>query len=278
MPELPEVETIRLQLSKLIKNQTITVVKIRFNKKIEPRQNFKKLLEGQKILNIFRRGKLLIFKLSGGLNLVIHLKMTGKLLFKKDKEKPSKHTHIIFHLSGGNELHWEDVRKFGYLKLLTNHEIEKLLKKLNYGPEPLNETFNVKQMIKCLRRHPNSTIKPLIMNPSCIAGIGNIYAMETLWMSKIHPLTKIKYINDAEIYKLYKNIITILKKAIKYGGTSSDNYLDAYGKKGNFTSQLKVYNKTGTACSRCKTELKKIRVGGRGTVICNKCQKNKNQG
>ena len=272
MPELPEVETIRRQLSRLMKNKTIKEVKVRFGKRIEPRRGFEKKLEGKKIIGVVRRAKLLTIKFSGGLNLVVHLKMTGKMLFKKGGAEPSKHTHVIFYLSGGDELHWEDVRKFGYLKLLTDEEVKVMYEKLDYGPEPLTKAFDWKRMAECLRRRPNSTIKPLLMNPSCIAGIGNIYAVEALWKTKIHPLTRAGQISDVQMRKLHDNVISILKKAVSSGGTSSDDYLDAHGKKGSFASELKVYGRDGKACTRCRTKLKKIRVGGRGTVICEKCQ------
>ncbi|MCH8049669.1 bifunctional DNA-formamidopyrimidine glycosylase/DNA-(apurinic or apyrimidinic site) lyase [Patescibacteria group bacterium] len=274
MPELPEVETIRRQLQRTIKGATIKGVTVRYGKKIAPRSStFVKMLTGKKVLAVDRRAKILWIKLSGGLNLFVHLKMTGRLLLKKKGERPSKHTHVVFELSGGRELHWEDIRKFGWLKLMPDDEAKKFLEKQSFGPEPISKKFTRPVLSLCLRAHPKAAIKPLLMTQSCVAGIGNIYATEALWMAKIHPLTKVEKISDAQIRLLYSSVVSVLKQAIPARGSSTDAYLDIYGKEGAFVPKLKAYGREGKKCLRCRSILKKIRVGGRGTTICTKCQK-----
>lgn len=284
MPELPEVETIRRQLSRSIKGAKITGVQVRFAGRISPgKAKFVEDLTGKTIKAIVRRAKVLQFELSGGLTMLVHLKMTGRLLLKKSGKagsasggkgaKPTKHTHVIFQLSGGRELHFEDMRKFGWLKVISHEEAEKMLEAHKFGPEPLKKDFGWKRFAQCLGRKPNAKIKPWLMNPTCVVGIGNIYATEALWRAKIHPETQVKKLKDQQIKKLHAAIIHELKQALKDRGTSADDYLDAFGRAGEHDKKLKVYGRAGEPCPRCGLKLMKIKVAGRGTTFCPKCQK-----
>ncbi|MFH1252787.1 MAG: bifunctional DNA-formamidopyrimidine glycosylase/DNA-(apurinic or apyrimidinic site) lyase [Candidatus Uhrbacteria bacterium] len=289
MPELPEVETVRRQLAKQIKGATIKDTVVNFAGRLNlSAKKFSQILSGKKFLGVDRRAKLLIFKLSGGFFILAHLKMSGKFLVKKiiDKKEFSlsrrhdggglgwgKHTHVIFKLSGNKELHWNDVRKFGFLKLVDDQGWQKYLVAQAYGPEPLDKSFTWQKMAMWLRSKPKAKIKPHLLDQTCIAGIGNIYATEALWSAKIHPLTLIGKLSDEQIKKLHHEIILVLKKSLLAHGTSADSYVDAFGEKGNFEKQLKVYGREGKLCIRCRTKLEKMKIGGRGTVFCPKCQR-----
>jgi formamidopyrimidine-DNA glycosylase len=286
MPELPEVETIRRQLEKEIKNTIIKKVVVNFSGRLNlPVKKFIRLITRKKFLAVNRRAKLLIFELSGGLKLLAHLKMTGRFVIENNSVSLShgrrgeglergKHTHVVFELSSGKILVWSDFRKFGFLKLLSSIEAEKFVEKQNYGPEPLDKKFTWIKMAMCLRSKPKAKTKPHLLDQTCIAGVGNIYATEALWMAKIHPLTAVGKINDQKMRALHRSLITILKKSIICGGASADTYVDAYGRQGAFEKRLKVYGREGKTCPRCKTKLIKLKIAGRGSVICPRCQQN----
>jgi formamidopyrimidine-DNA glycosylase len=274
MPELPEVETVARQLNAEIAGKTIKQVEVRFGKRLVPGpKKFVALVTGKKIIRVERRAKILLFKLSSNITLVAHLKMTGGFFIKPKGTKPSKHAHVIFHLSDGREVHWEDVRKFGYIKVYAGKELDEYLQTQSYGPEPLEKTFTWQKMALCLRSRPKKPIKPLLMEQTCIAGIGNIYAGEAVWFAKLHPLTKVADISDAQMKILHRGVVDVLKRAIPARGSSADSYLDVYGQPGTFVPKLKVYGRAGQPCSRCGTLIKKIRLLGRGTEFCPICQK-----
>ncbi|MBU0531495.1 MAG: bifunctional DNA-formamidopyrimidine glycosylase/DNA-(apurinic or apyrimidinic site) lyase [Candidatus Uhrbacteria bacterium] len=274
MPELPEVETIRRQLVRTIKGQKIVDVEVRWGKRLIPgKSKFIAELKGRTIKDIKRRGKLMQIELSGGKSMFVHLKMTGQLLLKDKDAVAEKHAHVIFKLSGLKDLHWVDMRKFGFIKLMDADEAEAYLASWKFGPEPLARGFTYVVFRDCLMHYPNAKIKPKLMEQTCVAGIGNIYAVEALWAAKIHPLTKIKDIPEVKFKKLHRDIVRILKDAVKTGGTSAANYFDAFGKAGGYEKKIKAYQQEGKPCQHCGTKLIKLKVGGRGTVICPKCQK-----
>lgn len=276
MPELPEVETIRRQLEKNIKGATIKSVEIRSAKPLNvSRKEFEKAVTGEKIKNIKRRAKLLIFELSNGDNLLFHLKMTGKMLLAPKNTEPAKHTHIVFDLSSVYNLFFDDYRKFGFVKVFKKQPggLENYLDKQGYGPEPLAPEFVYKIMKACLLSHPNKKIKEILMNQSCIAGIGNIYAAEICFYAGISPSRKIADITDMEFKKIYIGAKKILKSAIASRGSSADAYVDAYGKQGTFVPKLRVYGRKEKKCFRCGGIIKKEKLAGRGTFWCPKCQK-----
>ena len=271
MPELPEVETIRRQLNKLTTNKSIVSAEFFGPQKMInlPKNKFLKILTGAKIIGVNRRAKLLILELNNNYVLLTHLKMTGKYLWNIEKDK---HTHLILKLSGKNQLNFKDVRKFGYLKLIKKEELPEILKNV-YGPEPLDKKFTLKNFDDLLQTKPKSRIKQALLDQKFIAGIGNIYAVEACFYANILPGRKILTLKKEEIKKLYKGLRAILQASIKCGGTTADDYLDCYGKKGSYIDKLKVYGRKGLPCLKCKTILLESRLGGRGTVFCPKCQK-----
>lgn len=273
MPELPEVETVRRQLEKEFKGAIINRVEVRFGKKLSPAPaTFIKKITGKKIISVERRAKLIIIHLSGGLNILVHLKMTGRLLLRRPGSTIPNYTHVIFHLNKNRELRWEDWRQFGFMKLMTDDEVTKHLEAQGYGPEPLEKSFTWAKMAMCLRGSPRKKIKPLLLEQTCIAGIGNIYAAESVWYAKLHPETRVASITDAQMKQLHKGLVKILKAAIPAGGASADAYVDIYGHQGTFVPKLNVYGRQGKPCRRCKTTLKNMVLGGRATVYCPKCQ------
>ncbi|HRY36837.1 MAG TPA: bifunctional DNA-formamidopyrimidine glycosylase/DNA-(apurinic or apyrimidinic site) lyase [Candidatus Magasanikbacteria bacterium] len=271
MPELPEVETIKSQLNKLVAGKKIIFAEFFGPQKMInlPKNKFLKILTGAKINRVNRRAKLLILELNNDYVLLTHLKMTGKYLWNIPKDK---HTHLILKLSGENQLNFKDVRKFGYLKLIKAEELSKLLGK-DYGPEPLDKNFTLKKFENLLLSKPKSKIKQILLDQKFIAGIGNIYAQEACFYAGILPDRKMETLKKEEVKKLYKGLRTILQTSIKCGGTTADDYLDCYGKKGSYVDKLKVYGRKGLPCLKCKSILLESRLGGRGTVYCPKCQK-----
>lgn len=285
MPELPEVETIRRQLERAIKGRRIVGLKIRYKRPLKaPEADFRRAILGAKITGVGRRAKLLLWNLSSGFTIMFHLKMTGRILIVKNSVLPTKHTHFVFDLSGNAErspghaergrekIFFEDYRKFGYIKLCRTSELEKFFAEEGYGPEPLDPGFTFKKFALCLRGKPNKKIKPLLMEQTCIAGIGNIYVAEACFAARIMPTRTVKTLRDADIRNLFAAIKKVLRASIKYRGTSADTYLDAYGQKGKFMPRLMVYGRAGERCRRCGGIVKNMRLGGRGTDYCPKCQ------
>jgi len=241
MPELPEVETIRRQLTQEIVG---------------------KELNGKKIVKVRRRAKILIIDFSDSSSLLFHLKLTGQLIFNG---KRTKHTRKVFKFSDGSQLVFNDVRKLGWWKKIKDtKKIEK-----QFGPEALEinpETFKT-----LLRKRPRSKIKPLLMDQKFIAGIGNIYSDEILFAAKVGPSRLVKTLTGREVQSIFQNIKKILKAAIKRQGSSVKHYLDAYGQKGDYVKYHKVYHRD--KCSVCSTDIKRIKIGGRSAHFCPKCQK-----
>lgn len=244
MPELPEVETIRRQLAQKIVG---------------------KELDGRKIVGVKRRAKILIIDFNDGFSLLLHLKLTGQLIFNG---QPSKYTRHIFKFSDGSRLTFNDARKFGWWKIVKNtKEIEQ-----NFGPEALGIDFRIFKDL--LQKRPNAKTKPLLMDQKFIAGIGNIYSDEILFASKIHPLRKVKSLKESEINNLFSNIKKTLKEAIKYRGSSVEYYLDACGKRGDYIKYHKVYQKEGELCSRKDGGvIQRVKISGRSAHFCPRCQK-----
>ena len=272
MPELPEVETIKRQLEKKIVGKKIKSVEVRVAKLVNLSiKKFEKEVAGKTIKKLERRAKLLIWKLSGGMNLVIHLKMTGQVIWAGKEGELKKYTYIIFTLSDNNQVFYNDWRMFGWVKLVDDKELEKISEE--FGPEPLGKDFTLVVFKEMLGQRKRSTIKPLLLDQKWLAGVGNIYAQEACFCAKILPTRKAGDLNDKEIRDLYNCIKKILQEAIKWHGTSADAYVDAYGEKGKFESRLKVYGREGEKCYRCGGKIAKNKLGGRGTCYCPKCQK-----
>lgn len=290
MPELPEVETIRIGLCGLLPGKVITKVSSD-NAKSFPnsQQDVRQFMVGATITGVDRRGKTLSINLDSGYTLLIHLKMTGQLVFRSRQSNfgaghptnslvdklPDKSTRVTINLIGGKDistLFFNDQRKFGWMKLMPTKEVKEVpfIKKL--GPEPLETTFSANKFIDRLQKRSGSSIKAVLLDQSVVAGVGNIYADESLWGAKIHPLTKVKDINKASLNQLYKELIHVLTLSIKKGGSTDRNYIDAEGKKGSYLSFARVFRREGQTCQRCGNSIVKIRVVGRGTHICPYCQ------
>ncbi|MBU0572747.1 bifunctional DNA-formamidopyrimidine glycosylase/DNA-(apurinic or apyrimidinic site) lyase [Patescibacteria group bacterium] len=271
MPELPEVETIRKDLTKLIVGKKILDIETDSVKQIKPSLGVvKKEIIGASIRKIERRAKLLQIFLSSGKILVIHLKLTGRLLVRKKGAIRDKWQHVTLMLSGDKELRFTDLRKFGWVKLLQDKkELEKIL--AEFGPEPLDD-LSLKEF-KAITASTSRAIKVLLMDQKKISGIGNIYACDALFLAKIHPGRKANDLKEDEIKKLFRAIEKVLKAGIKYRGASDQYYLDALGHKGSYQDHFLVYGRAGKKCFGCEGKIEKIRLGGRGTYYCPKCQK-----
>lgn len=266
MPELPEVETIKRELERAILGKKITEVCVHHPLVVrEPAvDKFKKGLEGASFKNIIRKAKVLILELSNGKSLVIHLKMTGQLIYPGDGKK----SRVSFYLSGGKTLDFNDQRLFAELRLLNDWRSLKFIQGL--GPEPFDLTLG---QFKNMLKQKKTKIKPLLMDQTFISGIGNIYAAESLFRARVHPQRPAQDLADKEKELLFKEIKEVLNEAIRFGGSSVDDYVRLSGQRGDYVSQHKVYGREGKPCLVCKTLIEKINLGGRGTYFCPKCQK-----
>lgn len=303
MPELPEVETIKRQLNQKVVGLVIKDLEVKNSRSFsgDPKQ-----IIDAKIISVDRRAKMIIIGLTVGvrnsdydLYLLIHLKMTGQLIYVDptspalgglrgtskngqfggghpvppfNTEVPNKHTRVIFDFADGSHLYFNDVRKFGWIKLvISNKVLEQEL--ANLGPEPLNDDFTVEILKNNLLKRKNTAIKVALMDPSVVAGIGNIYAAEACFYAKIKPDRKVSSLGNQDFKNLYDAIRKILPLAIKYQGVSADNYVTLEGKMGNYYKKLWVYDREGELCLKCKGKISKITLGGRGTYYCKKCQR-----
>ena len=300
MPELPEVETIKRELFQKIKGKKIALVEVLFLKTINcSADKFKKIIENSRIKDVQRRAKLLIIKLSNNYNLAVHLKLTGQFIYKlslpvagigvcsgrvlSSKLQENKYARLIFTFQNNDKsstkslvrdkLFFNDLRKFAFVKLLDDKKLEELLAEKNFGPEPLDKTFTLKIFQNLLFQKKKAKIKPLLMNQNFLAGVGNIYAAESCFCAKILPTRFAGSLTKEEIKKLYQCLKKILKTAIARKGSSVNQYVDVFGKKGNYVSLLKIYNREGKICLRCGSKIKKINLNGRGTCFCPNCQK-----
>lgn len=272
MPELPEVETIRRQMEKALVGRRIVGVTVRYAGRISPKAvAFARRIKGARIVSAGRRAKLLLLALSNGETVVAHLKMTGRFLLVPKGTTPTTHTHVVFALSGGKDLHFEDARKFGCLRVHKTADLERDVF-ANYGPEPLDPSFTAAKFAMCVRGRPKKPIKPLLMEQSCIAGVGNIYADEALWRAGILPQRKMATLSSDELSRIHDGVQESLRQSLRLRGTSADNYVDLHGKKGENVARLNVYGRGGEPCPRCKGPVKKIAFAGRGTHFCPRCQ------
>jgi formamidopyrimidine-DNA glycosylase len=287
MPELPEVETIRIGLNQLLPGQTIDSVDFNWDKSFpNSPANVSNFLLGAKIIDVKRRAKVLLIELTTNYSLVIHLKMTGQLVFRSQNysfgaghpndsligQLPDKSTRVTITMASSSMLFFNDQRKFGWMRLLPTVEVINLDFFKKVGPEPLSSDLSWQILKSRLAKRKNSAIKPAILDQTVLAGIGNIYADESLWGAKIHPATLVKNLSDNNYEKLYQEIVYVLKLSIEKGGSTDKNYIDAEGKKGSYLSFARVFRREGQSCSRCGHTIEKIRLSGRGTHFCPVCQ------
>lgn len=293
MPELPEVETIRRELQKKIVGKTIFKADVLLLKTVQgDKEEFIKAVKNNYFSDIFRIGKLLIFQLAkGGKYLLLHLKMTGQLILsngeivagghklppitaetKKDfYDLPNKHTRVVFHFADGKNLFFNDLWKFAYVKLVDKKERDAAAAK--FGIEPLTSNFtrtNFKKVFEGRKKN----VKAVLLDQSLIAGIGNIYADEICFEAKMRPNRLANRLSAKDIKAMYSASEKIIKEAIKNKGTTFRDYVGASGKKGKHLNFLKVYNRKGEKCLRCKKGIiRKIKIAGRGTSYCPECQR-----
>lgn len=282
MPELPEVETLKRELSRVLIGKKFKKVEVLNKKSVAPLSSkvFQTKLTGKKIKSVDRRAKMLIINLAGPLSLAVHLKMTGQLIYSAKNKKiiagghpedPEKYTRIIFTFSTGEQLRFNDLRKFGWIRLIDDVGVATLVGPV--GVEPLSKDFSSTKLAEIIKKYPKRKIKQILLDQTLIAGIGNIYADEACFLSGILPTRPAAKIRPAEITKLRNAIVSVLKISISKKGTSSKNYVRSDGSRGGFVPYLKVYGRAGKPCKVCRTLIKKIRFHGRGTHFCPHCQK-----
>lgn len=299
MPELPEVENLRMGLEKAILGQKVLKVEVRKPKlvsgngtlrKAKPAKvrNFESGITGERFIAVERRAKNLIFKLSHDKIIIAHLKMTGQFVYKpkignkkivgghpieiSESTLPNKHSHIIFTLENGM-LYYNDTRMFGYVLYYPSRDaFEKENHFKSYGKEPLDKSFTVKYFTETLK-NKKGKIKTVLLNQDVVTGVGNIYADESLFEAGILPTRSASSLSKIEIEKLRNAIIRIMKRAIKVGGSSVATYRLVDNSQGNYAREHKVYGKAGKLCTKCKTKLEKTLINTRTTIFCPICQK-----
>jgi len=286
MPELPEVETIRRDLARVLIGQKVVDFKADKPRLLRsPLKLYKIKLVGATILSVKRRAKLLLFELSSDYVLIIHLKMTGQLVWRSQVGKvrsgghpiqgvdqvPNKFTYITLKLSSGGKLFFNDVRQFGYWQLIPKRDLLRQLQ--HYGPEPLARNFSLNEFSRRLGRHANTTIKSALLNQTVVAGLGNIYVDETLFAARVRPIRKVSSLKNKETMAIHQAIIKILKKAVAARGTSFNTYVDAKGRSGSYWRVRYVYGRPGQKCLKCGQVIKRTIIAGRGTHYCASCQK-----
>ncbi len=300
MPELPEVETIRGGLARLMTGKTIKSVHNYSSPKSFPNStaDINQFLIGASVTGVERRAKMLLIRISSDYTLMTHLKMTGQLVYinapksKVQNPKPiaserwggghpsdsligslpdnTTREHIEF--TDGSRLYFNDLRKFGYMKLVPTAEVMNTKFMQSVGPEPLENSFNGDVLFERLQRRKNTSIKAAILDQTVLAGVGNIYADESLWAAKIHPATIVKLLSKPSIKKLAAEIVAVMELSISKGGSTDKNYVDAEGNRGSYLEFANVFRREGQACPRCGATIIKLRVAGRGTHICPVCQ------
>lgn len=283
MPELPEVETIKNDLSLKILRKKITALELVNKNSLRLTNDFEKKVVDSFFVGINRKGKLLIFELKSGDYLLIHLKMTGQLIYQEKnnytvggghgqsiEELPNRHTRIILRFADKSCLYFNDLRKFGYWQLVDEGALQDIVAK--YGPEPLEAGFT-KEYLRGVFEKSGRNVKAILLDQGKIAGIGNIYADEILFVSAVRPDRRAASLSDVEIGAIWKNSRTIIKNAIKYRGTTFNNYRDGEGRVGAYVKKLQVYGRKNLQCLRCGHKIIKQKIAGRGTHFCEGCQK-----
>lgn len=304
MPELPEVETIRMGLEKTIVGRTIKSVEVRLPKIVSVgpatvsnlRKNnpaaaakFKKILIGQKIVGVKRRAKMLLLDLSGPYTLLVHLKMTGQLIFAKKTERktmkifnlvgsrrlllPHQYTHVVFHFTDGGKLYYNDLRQFGYLRLVPDRQIEDVRELRDCGPEPLAQDFTLDYLKQKAKSRARLAVKLFLIDPKVVAGIGNIYSDEILYCAALHPTRRVQSLPLRDWRRLLRCVPKVLREAIRCHGSSVGDYFRVDGSEGTYGSKHRVYGRGGQKCRRCQSVIKTVKLGGRTGSFCPKCQK-----
>lgn len=287
MPELPEVETVRRGLEQYAKGAVITAVDIDWARSFPASpEDTKALVIGSALTEFNRRGKVLIIDLGNDHSLMIHLKMTGQLILQNlngkriggghptksmQGELPDTSTRVVFNLNDGRKLFFNDQRKFGWIRLVQNEHIydDSLLQKM--GPEPFGDEFTFDEFVAKLKRR-SAPIKPVLLDQTVVAGLGNIYVDEALFLTKIHPRTPANQIDKARLEELFAAIPRVMQDSLDRGGTSFTHFVDANGFYGDYLKHAWVFKREGQPCRRCEAPIEKFQLGGRGTHVCPECQ------
>ena len=287
MPELPEVETVRRGLGLLIVGRTVAKVSHDTPKSFpNAPDEVQEFLVGATISEIRRRAKVLMIDLDSGHTLVIHLKMTGQLVYRGDEvfgaghpndslvgELPDRSTRVTVEFTDGSRLYFNDQRKFGWMRLYPTVEVPFIDFMQKVGPEPLEDDLTDELFISRIRRRNGTTIKAALLDQTVIAGVGNIYADESLWGAKLHPARRVRDVSDVQLSELLKELRYVLELAIEKGGSTDKNYVNAEGKRGSYIDFARVFRREGKNCPRHpEVEIQKLRVAGRGTHVCPVCQ------
>lgn len=286
MPELPEVETVRRGLAKLIIGKEVISESHDTDKGFpNTRDDVKQFLIGATIVDVQRRAKVLMITLSTEYTLLIHLKMTGQLVFVGEtrfgaghpndslvNELPDKSTRVELTFNDGSKLFFNDQRKFGWMRLMPTIEIPNIDFMRKVGPEPLSDDFTPTEFMQRFQRRAKTNIKAAILDQTVVAGVGNIYADESLWGAKLHPQRLVGSVSEQEFTTLFHELREVMNLAVEKGGSSNHTYVNAEGKKGSYMDFARVFRREGLPCPRCGTTIEKLRVAGRGTHICPHCQ------
>lgn len=273
MPELPEVETIVRDLRPALVGRCIAAVRAGRKPLRKPwSARWRTLLVGQCVHAVRRRGKWIILEVESERALVFHLGMTGRLTVSARNERVPAHTHLVFKLDNDSELRFNDIRRFGSATLLDGVEaLQRFFEKSRLGPEPTDlDPAWWRQRLAATQR----CLKAVLLDQTVVAGVGNIYADESLFEARLHPVRIASTITRAEAGRLRKAIVTVLDRAIDKRGSSIRNYVGGSGLKGNYQNEFRVYGRTGECCPRCPTPIERVRLAGRSTHFCPRCQQN----
>lgn len=304
MPELPEVETVVRGLQ-VLRGKRVCSVTVRRPKLVSvgpqtlsPKRvhttshvrAFQRALDGKIIRKVIRRAKLIIFELNGGWWLLVHLKMAGQIVIKRKAQRqllirlynttaapleamPSKHTHIIIHFTDGTKLFYNDARLFGTWRAVHTRDITHVADLQSYGPEPLDPTFTWQRLRVALQRRPKMKLKQALTDQTLLAGVGNIYADETLFAAKLRPMRLVRSLTPQDWPRLHRALQRVLRHAIRDHGSSVGEFIRPDGSVGTYGRYHKVYDRKGKLCFVCKAPIRRITLGGRGTHFCPSCQK-----
>ncbi|MBP9667600.1 bifunctional DNA-formamidopyrimidine glycosylase/DNA-(apurinic or apyrimidinic site) lyase [Candidatus Saccharibacteria bacterium] len=292
MPELPEVETVRRGLFRLIVGNVVASATCLDSPKSFPNapSDVQAFLVGARIVDVRRRAKLLLIELSSGYTLMTHLKMTGQLVYiaqgpaevrfgaghPNDSlvgELPDRSTRVVIEFTDGSHLYFNDQRKFGWMRIYPTAQVPEIDFMKKVGPEPLEDSFTSAQFAQRFARRKNTSIKAALLDQTVLAGVGNIYADESLWGAMIDPRRKVVDISAVEFTTLYTELRYVLNLAIEKGGSTNKNYVNAEGKIGSYMDFARVFRRDKLACPRCGSVIQKIQHAGRGTHFCATCQK-----
>lgn len=286
MPELPEVETVRSGLQQLLPGRTIASIEHDWPKGFpNAPEDVQQFGVGASVVVVARRAKVLLIELSSKYSLVVHLKMTGQLVFRGEEQfgaghpndsligdLPDRSTRVTITFKDGSKLFFNDQRKFGWMRLMPTAEVPFIDFFQKVGPEPLSADFTAEILYERLQRRKNTSIKAALLDQTVLAGIGNIYADEGLWGARLHPSTLVKNLSQAQVAELHAALVAVLNTAITKGGSTDKNYVNAEGKRGSYMDFASVFRREGKPCPRCGATIEKSKVAGRGTHTCPVCQ------